>query len=193
MESISKDLRWKRSRRRLERLKKRQDASFAELSPSSLLFSTPSILFFITRRCHCSGFYVCSCRWRTQSPCRWYFCIVSVRSNLSTSLFRALSFLFLTSDISLVFFSTLFSLNRAPTFASVIALVNDARKKNGKGTVGWINPTLYANPSALTDITTGSSLGCGASNTGFNATTGYDLASGLGSPKFAALRSAFGA
>jgi len=81
----------------------------------------------------------------------------------------------------------------APTFASVFALLNDARKQVGKGRVGWANPTLYKNPSALNDITTGSSLGCGAANTGFNATTGYDLASGLGSPNFAALRTAFGA
>lgn len=67
-----------------------------------------------------------------------------------------------------------------------MALINDARKKVGKGRVGWINPTIYKHPKAFNDITSGGSLGCGDENTGFNATESFDLASGLGSPKFAA-------
>ncbi|KAE8214735.1 hypothetical protein CF327_g1937, partial [Tilletia walkeri] len=82
----------------------------------------------------------------------------------------------------------------APTFSSVLALLNDARKAAGKGRVGWIQPTIYGNTAGLTDITGGSSLGCGRSTTlGFPATAGYDAATGLGTPIFPSLRTVFGA
>lgn len=58
--------------------------------------------------------------------------------------------------------------------------------------MGWINPTLYKHPEAFNDITSGGALGCGDKNIGFNATTGYDLGSGLGSPKFAACETSIG-
>jgi tripeptidyl-peptidase-1 len=95
--------------------------------------------------------------------------LISVRSNLSDGL---------SSNLSL------FSPNSAPTFASIIALINDARKKKGLSRVGWINPTLYKHPEAFNDIVSGGALGCGDENTGFNAMTGFDLAGGLGAPKF---------
>ncbi|CAD6962660.1 unnamed protein product [Tilletia controversa] len=82
----------------------------------------------------------------------------------------------------------------APTFASVVALLNDARKAAGKGRVGWIQPGMYGNTAGLTDITQGSSRGCGWwSSIGFPATSGYDVATGLGTPIFPSLRSVFGA
>ncbi|KAK0535116.1 hypothetical protein OC842_002418 [Tilletia horrida] len=81
-----------------------------------------------------------------------------------------------------------------PTVASLFALLNDARKKVGKGRVGYVHPVLYSNPDAFYDITTGSSIQCGPTGTsGFSATTGFDTPSGLGAPRFSKLRSIFGA
>lgn len=81
-----------------------------------------------------------------------------------------------------------------PTFASIIALINDARRQVGKSNVGWINPALYANPSGVKDITSGNSFGCsGESTSGFSAAAGWDPASGLGTPLFDKLRTVLGA
>jgi len=68
----------------------------------------------------------------------------------------------------------------APLWAGLIARINGA---NGK-TVGLMNPTLYANPSALNDITQGD-------NGDFAASTGWDACTGLGSPKGAAIAALF--
>ena len=46
----------------------------------------------------------------------------------------------------------------APLFVSVIALINDALLTAGKSPLGFLNPFLYANPSAFIDITSGQSL-----------------------------------
>ena len=59
----------------------------------------------------------------------------------------------------------------SPTFASVIALLNDELASAGKSRLGWLNPWLYSNPDALNDITSGSNPGCGTD--GFYATTGW--------------------
>jgi hypothetical protein len=40
----------------------------------------------------------------------------------------------------------------APIFASIITLINEKRLAAGKSTVGFINPTLYKNPHAFTDV-----------------------------------------
>lgn len=76
-----------------------------------------------------------------------------------------------------------------PTFASVIQLVNSDRVANGKSGLGFLNPWLYSNASsALTDITSGSIGGCpGISGAGFDAVSGWDPATGLGTPVFTAL------
>lgn len=62
----------------------------------------------------------------------------------------------------------------SPTFASVIALLNDRRKSAGKNALGFLNPFLYsaAGASALNDITVGSNPGC--ESPGFFATQGWD-------------------
>ena len=75
----------------------------------------------------------------------------------------------------------------SPLLAAIVAL---AESSCGK-TVGFLNPTLYrsalVSPSNFADVTAGSSsVGTG---TVFNATTGYDLASGLGTPLAGALDS----
>lgn len=73
----------------------------------------------------------------------------------------------------------------APMWAGYLALVNQQAVANGTGLVGFINPTLYAignsgsYPTDLHDITSGSN--------GYSATTGYDLATGWGSPNGANL------
>jgi hypothetical protein len=51
--------------------------------------------------------------------------------------------------------------------------INEERHAAGKGTVGFINPVLYANPDVLNDITNGTNLGCGSN--GFQAVEGYVL------------------
>lgn len=40
----------------------------------------------------------------------------------------------------------------APIFASMITLVNEKRLAAGKKPVGFLNPTLYANPGMFTDV-----------------------------------------
>ncbi|KAI8952269.1 subtilisin-like protein [Xylaria longipes] len=86
----------------------------------------------------------------------------------------------------------------APAFAGIVGLLNDARLKARKPTLGFLNPLLYHNPQALNDITLGGSTGCdgtarfhGAPNgspvipyASWNATAGWDPVSGLGTPNF---------
>lgn len=73
----------------------------------------------------------------------------------------------------------------APMWAGYLALVNQQAVANGQSTVGFINPTIYtiglsSNYDAdFHDIISGSN--------GDPATTGYDLATGWGSPNGAAL------
>lgn len=75
----------------------------------------------------------------------------------------------------------------APTFASVIALLNDYLASQGKPALGFLNPFLYGKGvSGLNDITSGSNPGCNTD--GFSAGTGWDPVTGLGSPNFGALQ-----
>ncbi|KUJ08102.1 subtilisin-like protein [Mollisia scopiformis] len=70
----------------------------------------------------------------------------------------------------------------APTIASLLALINGERIKAGKSTVGFVNPTLYAHPEVLNDITEGQNPGCGTN--GFSAVPGWDPTTGLGTPNY---------
>jgi subtilase family serine protease len=70
----------------------------------------------------------------------------------------------------------------SPIWAAFIALANEEAAQNGEAPVGFLNPTLYGLSENVTeydtifhDITTGG-------NGIFNAVTGYDLVTGLGSP-----------
>ncbi|KDN38296.1 hypothetical protein RSAG8_09595, partial [Rhizoctonia solani AG-8 WAC10335] len=74
----------------------------------------------------------------------------------------------------------------APTFAGVIALLNDYRLSCGKKPLGFLNPWLYSCASALNDITSGSNPGCGTE--GFTARAGWDPVTGLGTPDFVKLK-----
>jgi len=64
----------------------------------------------------------------------------------------------------------------APLWAGLIALANAA---NGQD-AGFVNPTLYTDPSAFRDITSGN-------NGAFSAGPGWDACTGLGSPHGAAV------
>jgi kumamolisin len=59
----------------------------------------------------------------------------------------------------------------APLWAGLLALINQSTGTKA----GFVNPTLYANPAAFTDIVEGS-------NNGFSAGSGWDPVTGLGSP-----------
>ncbi|KAJ5670945.1 hypothetical protein N7507_000072 [Penicillium longicatenatum] len=77
----------------------------------------------------------------------------------------------------------------APVFASILTRINEERLAAGKSTVGFVNPTLYANPDAFFDVTTGNNSGCGTA--GFYAAEGWDPVTGLGSPNYPALLKVF--
>ncbi|KAJ7368775.1 tripeptidyl peptidase A [Mycena albidolilacea] len=70
-----------------------------------------------------------------------------------------------------------------PTFAGLVALLNDARLAAGRPTLGFLNPLLYKRgESAFNDVVDGANPGCGTP--GFNATKGWDPVTGLGTPDF---------
>jgi kumamolisin len=69
----------------------------------------------------------------------------------------------------------------APMWAAYIALVNQQLANNGKSTIGFINPTIYAEnvtPSYGTDF---HDISSGTSGS-YSAVTGFDLVTGWGSP-----------
>lgn len=65
----------------------------------------------------------------------------------------------------------------SPTFAGIIALLNDYKLAQDGSTLGFLNPLLYANPSAFNDITGGSNPGC--EENGFDAVAGWDPVTGM--------------
>ncbi|KAL2017337.1 hypothetical protein VTK56DRAFT_2310 [Thermocarpiscus australiensis] len=73
-----------------------------------------------------------------------------------------------------------------PTIAALVALVNDARLRAGKPSLGWLNPLLYSAKvrGVLSDVTVGNSTGCrfpdGTVSPGWSAAAGYDCVTGLG-------------
>jgi tripeptidyl-peptidase I len=85
----------------------------------------------------------------------------------------------------------------APVVAAVIALLNAARLQSGLRPLGFLNPWLYTRGfEGLTDILNGGSTGCVGVDTysglpapfvpyaSWNATTGWDPVTGLGTPLF---------
>lgn len=70
----------------------------------------------------------------------------------------------------------------------MIAKINDARLKAGKGTVGFINPVLYRHRNKYArDVKQGVIGGCGVDQA-FPAVGGWDAVTGLGVPDFAKLK-----
>ncbi|KAI0740355.1 family S53 protease-like protein [Earliella scabrosa] len=70
----------------------------------------------------------------------------------------------------------------APTFASIVALLNNERLAAGQPALGFLNPLLYSNTSVFNDIVSGSNPGCATE--GFPAVTGWDPVTGLGTPDY---------
>lgn len=64
----------------------------------------------------------------------------------------------------------------APLFGSIITLINEERTAIGKGSVGFLNPTLYKHPEVFNDIVNGTNANCGSS--GFQAVSGWDPVTG---------------
>jgi len=79
----------------------------------------------------------------------------------------------------------------SPVCGAIFTMINDARLAAGKSTIGFINPTIYSSAfaGAFHDITMGDNPGCGTN--GYNATVGWDPVTGLGTPNFPALLSAW--
>ncbi|KAK7957342.1 tripeptidyl-peptidase sed4 [Apiospora aurea] len=81
-----------------------------------------------------------------------------------------------------------------PVVAAMITLLNDVRQKKGMTVLGFLNPLLYAAgvaEAAFQDIAENNINGCSTRDhqqPGFQATKGWDAASGLGAPDFAKLR-----
>ena len=77
----------------------------------------------------------------------------------------------------------------SPTFAGLVASLNDIRLLNGKKTLGFLNPLLYQTleGKGFFDITEGSNGGTILCS-GFKAIEGWDPASGWGSPNFGVLK-----
>jgi tripeptidyl-peptidase-1 len=80
-----------------------------------------------------------------------------------------------------------------PAFAAMVSLLNEARRQAGKPQLGCLNPFLYANAAAFTDVTRGTNAidrRGRALPAGYAAAKGWDAATGLGSPVFGKLLAA---
>ncbi|TAQ87417.1 hypothetical protein B7494_g4234, partial [Chlorociboria aeruginascens] len=77
----------------------------------------------------------------------------------------------------------------SPVVGSIITLINEQRIAANKTAVGFLNPVLYANPTALNDIVSGGNEGCGTA--GFTAVAGWDPVTGLGTPDYEKLLAVF--
>ena len=78
----------------------------------------------------------------------------------------------------------------SPIVTSLILLINDELIAAGKSPLGFLNPFVYANPTAFTDITSRSNPGCNTN--GFLATRGWDPVTGFGLPIFSKIKAAAG-
>jgi subtilase family serine protease len=76
-----------------------------------------------------------------------------------------------------------------PIFAGIASLLNEARLQANLPPMGFLNPFLYQNADAFTDIVDGNNQ-CFSNLYGFPATKGWDAATGLGTPNFEKLRAA---
>jgi tripeptidyl-peptidase-1 len=75
----------------------------------------------------------------------------------------------------------------------MISLKNEARLIAGKPSMGFLNPFMYANPDAFTDIVLGSNninRNGQPLPFGWEASKGWDPVTGLGTPMLAKLKAA---
>merc|ERR1711998_189864 len=81
----------------------------------------------------------------------------------------------------------------APLFAALVGLLNEDRAQNGGKPMGFLNPFIYANTDAFTDVTKGdNAIGRGEFKLqyGWNCTKGWDPVTGVGTPIFSKLLAA---
>lgn len=77
-----------------------------------------------------------------------------------------------------------------PAFAGMVGLINEARIQAGGKAMGFLNPFIYKNMDAFTDVTKGNNaIGRTIFSTnktpyGFNCTKGWDPITGVGTPVF---------
>ena len=80
----------------------------------------------------------------------------------------------------------------SPTAAGVFALLNDLRLQNSMSPLGYLNPFIYEtatkDSTAFNDVTSGYNKGCSNFQEGFYAASGWDPASGWGSPNYEVLK-----
>eukprot|EP00286_Rhodomonas_abbreviata_P018121 CAMPEP_0181305184 /NCGR_PEP_ID=MMETSP1101-20121128/9579_1 /TAXON_ID=46948 /ORGANISM="Rhodomonas abbreviata, Strain Caron Lab Isolate" /LENGTH=568 /DNA_ID=CAMNT_0023411053 /DNA_START=22 /DNA_END=1728 /DNA_ORIENTATION=- len=74
-----------------------------------------------------------------------------------------------------------------PVVAGVFAQLNNLRLANKKSSLGWLNPLIYTNGDCFNDVNDGSMNNCNRGTTGFAALSGWDPATGFGSPNYECL------
>jgi len=75
----------------------------------------------------------------------------------------------------------------APTFASMLSMINSIRISKRLPTLGWVNPFLYKAAGAFKDITSCEEQARGCCPVSFNCIAGWDPYTGLGTPDFGKL------
>lgn len=75
-----------------------------------------------------------------------------------------------------------------PVVASIFSIINNERIAAGKSTMGWLNPFIYSNSDAFNDVSSGTNNG--GYTSGFTAVSGWDAATGFGTPNWDALYTA---
>ena len=133
-----------------------------------------------------------------QYPLPWWQTNVNTTANQASAAHRNIPDVAMTASNIFLVFSNGYSAGvlgtscAAPLWAGFTALANQQAAAAGRAPVGFLNPALYAigrgaNYSAcFHDITVGNNAWAGSGGK-YNATTGYDLCTGWGTPAGAAL------
>lgn len=69
-----------------------------------------------------------------------------------------------------------------PVVAGIFGIVNNARLKAGKSSLGFLNQFIYAHPECFQDVSDLTKNNCYSGYDGFGATSGWDPATGMGTP-----------
>lgn len=78
----------------------------------------------------------------------------------------------------------------APIVGAIFNRIIEERLRVGKGPLGFLNPTLYQNPEAFTDVVEGGNGFCSPED-GFLCAPGWDPVTGLGTPQYEKLLDLF--
>jgi len=77
-----------------------------------------------------------------------------------------------------------------PVVAGIFGQVNNDRLNRGLSPMGWLNPFIYANTQCFNDVHDGTQNNCYKGSVGFATVTGWDPATGNGSPIYSCLKDA---